>query len=516
MSIDVTEPTLSACISIVNMMFEHTYNYPIKHTNLFYENEVTYRIVEKSCFYIVGYMQKHSQLSPSDEEFISSVMQKNEKGERRIDSIIEAVGETDNVTYVGAIENFINGVLYDFIFGIKSEKKPVKLPDGAVCWKVRGGEWAVYNSSASDYKSIWRHFTDNFYNVEHKGFDKTRIPFEYYDEDCKFSDVHIPIDEDMTAESSRISRVQHMPNVKLVGFGNYAESDYPLYKDRSFKEDEEILKLFPLSDKFLRVWIHSLFGKPLYCFEGVAIDDYTVVPNGVEAYEMKGGYWKCLGYRHFNGGSIDWESAYNVKIDSKLPLIDNQHPRGFNEYVYNARGGYVEIGIPMRITGKHTFEVIELPPQRVIGKLEAPPESIITNDEEKRFYTLPENVDKGSCIIAYTSVQTSNECVYFDKPLIKGVLVNADAPVSDNLTEFKLEGGKYVKITEDILNGKLGWECGFLYESMERETGYKLDMTGQFIIKQNNFGNSYEFYVPINQFHTDVINRENTPRSPQF
>lgn len=497
--INVTEATLSACITIANMMFKYAYSYPIKHTDLFDKNEVTYTLVEKNEFYIVGYMQRHSQISPSDEDFISLVLQKNDNGERKIDNILEAVDQSDSGKYIGAIDNFINGVLYDFIFGIITDKKPEKLPDGAIFRKVRNGEWAVYNSSANDYKSIWRHYTNDFYKIEHIGFDKARIPYEYYDENGKFSDVHIPVDADMTANSSLVGRLDHMPNVKLAGFGNYSESDYSLFKDHPFNEIEEITKLFPLADKLVRVWIHSRFGKPLFGFEGVIVDDYTVLPDDIEFYEMKGGYWRSLGYRHFNGGTADWDSTFNVKLDSKVTFDDCQHPRGFNEYVYNARGGYVEIGIPARVVGNYTYEVVELPTQHVIGKLEAPPESIVTEEDKELFYTLPENIEKGSYMIGFTVVQVSNGNVYYDKPLIKGVLANADTPFPDNLSELKLESGKYVKITEDIPNGELGWECGFLLESMEKETGYKPDMTRQFIIKQNDFGKSYELYVPCGE-----------------
>jgi hypothetical protein len=41
----------------------------------------------------------------------------------------------------------------------------------------------------------------------------------------------------------------------------------------------------------------------------------------------------------------------------------------------------VELGNPAHIKGKRKFEVVELLPQRIIGKLEAPPESIVTGEE---------------------------------------------------------------------------------------------------------------------------------------
>ncbi|MGI6704927.1 MAG: hypothetical protein ACOX6S_01250 [Clostridia bacterium] len=41
----------------------------------------------------------------------------------------------------------------------------------------------------------------------------------------------------------------------------------------------------------------------------------------------------------------------------------------------------MELGNPAHIKGKRKFEVVELLPQRIIGKLEAPPESIVTGEE---------------------------------------------------------------------------------------------------------------------------------------
>ena len=116
--------------------------------------------------------------------------------------------------------------------------------------------------------------------------------------------------------------------------------------------------------------------------------------------------------------------------------------------------------------------------------------------ERANFYTLPENKDKGSHIIAYTLVKPQNAGAYYDKPLIKGVLAEADTSTPAGLSNFLLEGGKYVKVTEDIPNGEPGWEIEFLLDSLENDTGHKPDMRRQLMIKQNDFGKSYEFYVP--------------------
>jgi predicted transcriptional regulator YdeE len=494
LKINVTQETLVACVTIARMMFEYVYAYPIKHADLFYKNEVTYTLAEKDAFYVVGYVQRHSQISPSDEDFVASLLRTADDGMRKVDELLHAVGCADEGKYVGAIDNFINGVLYDFIFGVLTDQKPATLPEGAVCRKVRSGEWAVYNSSAGDYKSIWKHYTENFYAAEHKGFDRARIPFEYYDAKGQFYDVHIPVDADMPADSGRVITLQHMPNALLAGFSSYGETDHPLYRDdRPFVTQDKLRELFPLADKVVRGWVHALFGKPIQNFEAVIVDDYTPIPEGLERIELKGGYWRLAGRRHFNGGGEDW--PFDVKLDSRVELNDCQHPRAFTAYEYRARGGYTEIGVPMRVKGKLCYEVVELPPQRVIGKLEAPPEAIVMDEEMQRLYRLPENKEPGSYVIGYTVVQRKSG-IYFDKPLIKGVLAEADTPVPEGYAAFQLEGGTYVKVSEDVLNGGPGWELEMVLYDPIWGTEYKANLKGQFLVKQYDFGQRYDLYIP--------------------
>jgi hypothetical protein len=498
--IDVNSDNASACVAIVNMMLEHTY--PYMHRNLtVVPNEVTYKLAETDEFFVLGYSQKHSPISPSDEEFAASLLRKDETGRRKIDTLLEAAHLTHVRRYVGAVDDFVSGVSYSFLFGIMVGTRPDILPEGAVCRKVRGGQWAVYNSSAGCYRSVWRHFTERFYEVEHQGYDSSRIPFEYYDQDGCFSDVHIPVDSDMPADSGITWQVTHTPNELLAGYGNYAETDYPLYTDRPFDEPKRIGELFPHAQCLTRVSIHALFGKPLFCFEGVAVDDLSAIPEGVELYHMQGGYWRRLGWKHFNGGYQGWGEAFDARADSALPVWDMHHPRGFNEYVYNARGGYSEIGVPMRLVGKRRFELVELPPQRVIGKLEAPPESVVTQADQERFYDMPENAEEGTYVIGFTQVLiqspvADNLWAYFDKPLVQGVLAKPNASAPDGLSEFTLDSGLYVKVTEGIPNGVLGWELGRI-ENVEKETGRAHDQTRQFVYKQCAYGKSYELYVPV-------------------
>lgn len=176
-----------------------------------YKNEVTYKIVEKENFYLVGYMTRHNSLSKSDEELVKSVLT-DEVKRNALKSAAGKESETD-LQYIGAIDKFIDGNTYEFLFGVMTGSKPASLPEGVVCRKINAGEWAIYNSTADDYKSIWKHFSSNFYNTEHKGYDRSRIPFEYYDKNGRLYDVHIPVDADCPADSGKYIRVtEDIPN----------------------------------------------------------------------------------------------------------------------------------------------------------------------------------------------------------------------------------------------------------------------------------------------------------------
>ncbi len=491
--INVTDDELTACRAIAAMMFEYTYQH--MHTDLFTQNEVTYKLTEMGVFYIVGYKAVHNQFTMSDEQFAASLLQSDMNGRRKIDEVLEATGQADNGNYVGATDNFTNGVLYDYIFGVMCEFAPNELPEGMVCRKLRYGSWAVYNSSSDDYKSIWRHFTDHFYEAEKMGYDTARIPFECYDSAGRLSDVHIPVDPEMGRDSAKTWVLVHTPNMKMAGFTNYVENDHPLHNEYAFGLSSKLKELFPYADKHINTSIHAFFGKPMQCMNGVEIDDLTPIPDGVETYELRGGYWHVEGRRHFNGGSCGWN--FDSFYDSLLTRDTLAHPRAFNEYEYRARGGYSEIVAPVRVRGEQTFELVELVPQTVIGILEAPPHSVVTDAEKLAFYDLQANSDRGSYMIGYTLTKANN-MLFYDKPLVKGVLANMDAVIPDGCQPYTLQGGRFMKITESLPLGEPGWEIEWVNSpDFGIKTGHEPDFSRQFIIRQYGYGSSYEFYVPV-------------------
>ena len=490
LNIDVTEDNLNACLPIVNMIFEYTL--PHMHIDVFYKNEVTYTVAEKENFYLVGYMARHNSLSKSDEELVKNVLT-DELKQNAIKSAAGIKNETDP-QYIGAIDKFIDGNTYEFLFGVKTGSKPAALPEGIVCRKINAGEWAIYNSTADDYKSIWKHFSSNFYNTEHKGYDRSRIPFEYYDSNGRFYDVHIPVDADCSADSGKSVRMLEIPVMRVAGFSWYNEADHPQAENYSFDIVKRMREAFPLADRHYGICTHAFFGKPMRhgCF--YMYDDLDIVPANVNKYDFNGGRWLIESYHHFNGGVCDY--PFGRPMNFKMNVDDMHHPGPWLDINYlGARGGYVELGNPVQIKGNRKFEPVELLPQRMIGKPEAPPESIVTDEEKKAFYTLPENKEKGSYVIGYTVTIPEGKGMYFDRPLVKGVLAADDTPIPEGLWEFYLDGGKYIRVTEDIPNGEPGWEIeGFA--DTAKAAGYIADENRQFIIKQNEFGKSYEWFVP--------------------
>lgn len=427
----------------------------------------------------MGYRMRHTPISPSDEDFIKKCMPDMPKlGEGR---------------YVGAIDNFINGAQYDFLFGILTDVKPENPPEGVIVRKIRAGEWAVYNSSLSDYPSLWRHFTEKFYALEKRGFDRARIPYEYYDEYGNWLDVHIPVDIDEPEDSARVITLQRLPDLPIAGFERFGERDHPTFKEYPRDATEEIKRLVPDWSMIVRGSIHQLYGRPLRGVSGVVIADDMVMPDGLERHVIKGGMWRLSGRRHFNGWHQDWN--FDTMLDTRVALNDCQHPRAFNEYYYNARGGYSEIGIPMRPQGEQRFEPVELAPMRVFGKLEDPQNGVTISDAElASYYDIPENDEPGTLVVGFKAAHI-NDIMFFAEPLIKG------APSAKG--EYTLEGGRFLKICEAYPDGspfpthEPGWavEWGvFLKNSGRAEVP---DLSRHSRMVQREHGLYYEYYLPI-------------------
>jgi len=71
LTINVDAENLAACVEIVGMMLERVYPYMHKDMTPAPPDNITYKLVTMSDFYLVGFAHKHSPISISDEDFMS-------------------------------------------------------------------------------------------------------------------------------------------------------------------------------------------------------------------------------------------------------------------------------------------------------------------------------------------------------------------------------------------------------------------------------------------------------------
>jgi hypothetical protein len=317
--------------------------------------------------------------------------------------------------------------------------------------RIGAGDYAVYNSSAGDYKSIWQHFKDKFFDAEQKGYDTSRLPFEFLDGEGRFYDVSIPVAAGLPKDNGMRIRVIKTPDTQIAGFLDYAETDYPLYKGVPNINDK-LRELFPSAGQYILASIHAMPGQPIFGEYGVEVDRLDVIPEGVEVMTIRGGYWHAVSYPYPVPGDFIFEAPY----ETPYSLDCLNHPRAWVEISYDGRGAYTDVYSPIRPMGRRVVELVERPICRLIGKEAAPPEKVIAPEDIDAFYELEANPEKGSCTFAFR-YEMHNKMAFFGKPVIKGVEVAAFDDVPEGMETFVLEGGRYVKVTESVPNGELDW-----------------------------------------------------------
>ena len=200
-------------------------------------------------------------------------------------------------------------------------------------------------------------------------------------------------------------------------------------------------------------------------------------------------------------GNQDWD--LNAVLESKQHLHYFNHPRGFNEYYYRARGGYSEISIPIRTQGTMTYEEVTLNDCRLFAKLEDPINNITVPDTELHsLYNLAFNSQPGSLIVAF-KMKVLNDIPFFSEPLIKGVFASEDVNAPEGFTEIFLKGGKFIKITElnpdgsPHLSMEPGWEVEEIRCFPSDVHPQQVDYTRHCRMVQSGSGRYYEYYIPI-------------------
>lgn len=490
---DITLQNLPAVQAIAAMAFR--YCTPAMHTDLFYENEVSYRTEDAPEITILGFRYAAASFGVKIEDFIRECLAPGEDGKRRIDTLIELTGQADSGRYIGVTTDFLTSTCYHFTFGIACPRAsiPSELPQGVAIVRVQAGPYAVYNTSAGDYRSVWQRFNEAYYDAERKGYDTSRVPYEYYDRDGRFGDVHIPVSADCPKDSGRRTRVLLTPDIRLAGISTCSENDHPFYQDVTGLQ-EKLLEYFPHAERVMRGWIHAKPGWPMTEFTGVEVDALDVIPPELEIITIRGGYWNVVAYPYFRSGEFEiFSTPYRPRFEVDLLA----HPRAFLELYYTGRGLYSEVYTPIRLMGERRVELVERPVTLLIGKEEAPPASVVTAADMRAFYDLDANVEKGRCVLAY-HFELHRGQYYFQKPVIKGAEVADIARVPAGMQAFTLEGGRYVRLSETLPNGELDWSLGgYAFKEMEKETGYQLDLSRLFIVEQMEYGRAFALYVPV-------------------
>lgn len=501
-TLPVNDDNLPSCVKIVERFLSDAEAEAEKHTDV-QENAITYTIVPKDEFYIAGYRHRHTPISAKDEDVVKALLPK-------MPELCSALGVPDVGQYAGATADFINGSQYDFIFGVLLESKPdtAKLPEGVVVRKMCAGEWAVYNSSLSKYPSIWRHYTDNFYDLEKRGWDSTRIPFELYDKDGNWRDVHIPVDTDTPADAGKVALWEHRPDFVVAGWERVGEEDHPDWFDNTSIETQlrELLRT-PGTASF-GYSLHQYYGKPMRFANFIIVDDTLDIPEDFMRRTIRGGLWRINTNRHFNGRS--GEGCWDMDEPHKQPFekqnLSLDHPRVFATKSYDARGGYDETWIPFCMNGNVVYELVELPPLKVFAKLEDPLNGKTVPDEELHtYYNLPGNANPGTLIVGYKPALFDNNVMLFAAPLVKGVIASDSAAPPDGFDVHILDGGKFVKITKVnpdgslYLRGEPGWEveCINFPDKAAPEISNRTDFSRHCRMLQTGGGKYYELYVPV-------------------
>ncbi|HEY3284287.1 MAG TPA: GyrI-like domain-containing protein [Armatimonadota bacterium] len=481
--------------AILAMLFR--YCTPETQEDLFDDNRVSVRVEGAPERWVVGFRHPVNLLGVGAEQFIRESLARGADGQRKVDALLKATGQADPGRYVGVIDGFVSASRYDLVLGVlcDADKLPSTLPEGMARLRLVAGDYAVYNSSAGDYNSVWRHFTDRLYETNPVGFDAHRVPYEFYDSQGRFSDVHIPVSKDLPRHSGRYTRIAWTPDITVAGVLSCSEQDHPMYRDRAGLR-EKLLKHFPFAERIVGTSTHAELGVPMTHLLGVEVDKLNVIPEGLELHTLRGGYWNQTGYRHFTGGGgLHYELSFSFPTATRAH--DLNHPRAFIDYSYTERGGLTEVLVPVRRACKHTTELVELPDLRVLGRQQAPPDEVVTPAQMRALYHLEGNPKPG-CYTAALRYERHGDYWFFAKPIVIGVEAGDPTLSLDGAREYTVSGGRYVRISEELPNGEFDWFApGYAFGEMQRETGHKLDVSRQFVVRQKEYGRRFELYAPV-------------------
>jgi hypothetical protein len=307
------------------------------------------------------------------------------------------------------------------------------------------------------------------------------------------------VDADWVKDSAKFVRLIHTPDLPAVGYKTYDEHDYPLFRELDFDPSERLLELFPLAERTITGYLHADLGKPMSKTYAVETDRLSVVPEGLDFFLIRGGYWHLEGRRHFNGGSCGWPTD-EVPGKPRMEIDGLAHPRLFIEYKYRSRGGHSEIAVPVRVSGELQVELVNRPPCRIFGRQEDPPGSCLTDDWIERVQDLDENPEPGSRAYAFTYALRGKKGMfrYFNQPVTVGFLAEEDTPLPEGYAEYRFPGGKYLRFAESLPNGGFHWGVvWYTFDKMEKLSGHKPDLDRSFFVHQKGHEREFVCYIPV-------------------
>jgi predicted transcriptional regulator YdeE len=492
LNLAVDAATVGPILSIIDMAFR--YHEPWMHQDVSSKPTPKYELSILDESYVVGLRHVSNMLSVRTEDFIKECFAKDDRVRCKLDELWDLTGQAGEPRYAGVTRDFINGLDYTFTLGVLCDKDhlPKELPKDAEVVKLAAGEYALYAADAGrTYTRIWEHFKGKFHKENAKGFDKSRPWFEQFGPGGELTQLAIPVADGITLEVERRLRVVKTQDTRLAGYWSFNEPDYGPY--RPPQEQELLRRRFPDEPWWILSNVHARPGQPIYWKHGLELDDLEPVPDGLEEMNVRGGYWHVISYPY--PAPADWvfEVPYRTR-DMDVDCL--AHPRDFNEYVYNARGRYTEIWAPVRIMGRLAYEVVERPRTTLLGK-QAGPTTTVGDADLPVFYNHPANSNPGSCIVAFR-FEEHNGKSFFAPPIARGMAVDGPVGVPEGLEMLDLPAGRYVKVTEAVPNGELGWRVeGFVGGEVEKQTGHKPDLSRQIIVEQSGFGRQHAVFVPV-------------------
>ncbi len=321
----VTPDNLESVRTIAEMAFR--YCTPEMHADILRVNKVSYRTGEVPGATVIGYKHAVSCFGMQVEHFMRECLVEDGCGRTKMDLLFGLVGQDRGEQYIGVTTQYVNSACYQFFFGIACEPDavPAALPEGVATFRIQPGEYAVYTSSAGDYRSVWQHFNDSFYPAEHKGYDLRRVFFEHYDRAGRLGDVCIPVSAEMPHGSGRFTRAIFTPDTKVAGVLSCNEKDHPLYQEVAGVR-ERLLRDFPHAERTVDGSIHSRPGWPMVDFIGVEVDQLDAVPEGLDIITIRGGWWNLVAHAYPRRGEFEIGApAYRPRFQTS----GLSHPRAF-------------------------------------------------------------------------------------------------------------------------------------------------------------------------------------------